>query len=362
MCLCCSLTLQRIPASPAPQAGSGCSLQGSTAVSGCLDPPLSLGMHKYFFGSPWFVLFCFVFVSLLLQSISPGPLSPVSSAAAQGRGGTVGSLPCCSQPFLALDIEKKEPLVLAMPFMSSSSMTKKRTWVLSQRNLQSSSESVCWHHFFYSNGKRSERSFFFLLPIWSREKWAIWAVAFFTISLKSTQVNCLEKGRSWQSTQGPTGWAVKGEAMLSPCLSWCWHLQKMRKAPCPWLGIWGSTGGLLVSLQGHEMCVSVHLEQVWGLCPKFKSVLNSDLEFSSMVWLTQFGDSSGYFASGPLQITPVISHPGVIRGKVSKGKENRGVLSLSALWGMCASSLWVISQCLTVRGNFQFTHVSSYPP
>lgn len=34
---------------------------------------------------------------------------------------------CCFQSFLALGIEKKRPLVLVMPFMSGSLMTKKRT-------------------------------------------------------------------------------------------------------------------------------------------------------------------------------------------------------------------------------------------
>lgn len=171
--------------------------------------------------------------------------------------------------------------------------------------------------------------------------WAIWAVAFF-ISLKSTQMKCLEKGRSWQSTQGPTGWAVKWEVMLPPCCSASADVGTCRKwERLPALGLASeAAGGLLVSLQGHEICVSVHFKQVWGLSPNFKSVWNSDLKFRSVVWHAIEWQWC-FLSSGSLQVRPVISYPGVIWGKVSKDPGKGGVWSLSALWGMCASSLRV---------------------
>lgn len=153
---------------------------------------------------------------------------------------------------------------------------------------------------------------------------------------------------------------------------WCSHLAALPQlmlAPAerlPALGLASeAAAGLLVSLQGHEICVSVHFELVWGLPPNFKSVLKSvNLRcrgevhgVARAVWWQQC-----FLASGPLQVRAVISHPGVIRGKVSKEPGKGGLLSLWVLWGMYASFLEVISKCLTVRGNFQCTDVSSYHP
>lgn len=120
------------------------------------------------------------------------------------------------------------------------------------------------------------RVILFLLFYWSPPWWTAWKKA------GADKVPRGQLGGQW-SERWCSHLAALPELMLAPAENekgfppLAWHLR-----------------GLLVSLQGHEVCVC----PLWaglGVAPNFKSVLNSDLELRSMMWPMQFGDSSVFW-------------------------------------------------------------------
>lgn len=169
ICPCCSLTLQHIPLSLLP-----CRLHLAVPYRAAhLDPPLSSGRRllalvRAWWGFPSFGWWCLcVPLSLLSTQNAVHPAFSSSCLFCCCSLMLLGLRPsqslCCLHSFLALAVGKKGPLVLRQCLSCSGPlMTNKRTR-FSQRNLQSSSESVCWHHFF-SNERRSKRRKFFSRP------------------------------------------------------------------------------------------------------------------------------------------------------------------------------------------------------
>lgn len=232
--------------SSALQAPSRCSLQGTASVSGCLDPPLSSGMHLLALGQRLIrlsflrimVAFCFPPFAIHLARSSLSYLSCCS----HGRGLAVGSLcPCqlprCFHSFLALVIGKKGPLVLVQCLSCPGSlMTNKRIrFSLKVYN------HLLWFAdttFLVMKGGQREENFspvpleqsnmtvrnsgHSLMPHWSPPRWTAWKNA----------------GAGRAPGGQPGGQWSGGDAPTSPlCLSRHGHLQKTRRVSCPRLGI-----------------------------------------------------------------------------------------------------------------------------
>lgn len=307
MCLCCSLTLQHIPVSC--PTGWACLFLAGHPSCPWLPGPSS------FLGSTFLLL-----VQLSCPWI-PGIFLFLSFCSAACQVLLPRALCCCSWTWCPCGV----PFLL-LPALPCPGYWKERATcachafhvqVLNDQETDLDSLSkkftiIFWTclltPLFFSKEKQ------IILHLKQRSVSNLSSGPLFTISLKSTQMNCLEKGRSWQSTQGPAGWAVKWEVMLPPCCSASADVGTCTKwERLPALGLVSEpAAGLLVSLQGHEMCVSVHFQLVWGLSPNFKSVLKSvNLRFRAeahgvarAVWWQQCFLASGHCR---LELWPPIS-------------------------------------------------------
>lgn len=251
MCLCCSLTLH-IPVS----CPTGCSLQGTPA-----GPCSFLGTRRPALGQQrWSFLPPCVFFCLCLCSPSPR-----SSAAAQGCGVMVRSLPSAPNPGYWKERATCACHAFHVQILSDQekdldSLSKKFTvifWI-------SLLTPLC-----LAMRRGSKRSTFFSCPC--EAMWAIWAVAVLYHLTETHPDNWVEKGRTTLTRHpGPAEWAVKGELMLPPCCSASADAGTCRKwERLPALGLAPEAArGLLVSLQGHG-CVCQSTSSWFGVAPKF---------------------------------------------------------------------------------------------
>lgn len=114
--LCCSLTLQHIPLSPALQAQSRCSLQGTTALPGCQDPPFPWEYTYLLLGSTWLSSPAFGWLWFFCFPPFAIPL---------GRSSLSRLLCCCSRTWCHCGV----PLPIAVSAASSPSWP----WVLKRK-------------------------------------------------------------------------------------------------------------------------------------------------------------------------------------------------------------------------------------